>query len=310
LRYGQVGTGAALDTYQPQAVAPGFGAVDFTLGGRFACGIGTDDRVRCAGRNGDHQLGDGLTTDSTIPVMPVSTTAAVRVVAGARHACALTPAGDVECWGCVLHPGTQAPCPMTSDGFAITLPAPAVSITGSNRHTCALLADRTLWCWGDNSTGQLGDGTTTSSATVAVKAQIDEVVAVSGGREHVCALRTDRSVWCWGTGFGSAPAAINLTDIDEIAAGGFHTCARRGTTLWCWGSNGFGQLGDGTRTDRMAPGLVSLPPILGMSAGATHTCAIGANGEVYCFGQNVDGQVGIEDPMDVLSPATLRVACP
>ncbi len=104
--------------------------------------------------------------------------------------------------------------------------------------------------------------------------------------------------------------AIGLTDIDEIAAGGFHTCARRGTTLLCWGNNGFGQLGDGTRDDRAAPGLVSLPPILGVSAGATHTCAIGAGDALYCFGQNVDGQAGVEDPADVLSPATLRVTCP
>ncbi len=202
LRHGQLGTGAEIDTYQPQAVAPGFGAVDFTLGGRFACGIGTDDRVRCAGKNGDHQLGDGLTTDSPTPVTPLNVTASLRVVAGARHACAMTQSGDVACWGCVLHPGTQAPCPMVSDAFAITLPAPAVAITAGNRHTCVLLADRTLWCWGDNSTGQLGDNTTTSSPSVAVQAQVDDVVAVSGGREHVCALRSDRSVWCWGTGFG------------------------------------------------------------------------------------------------------------
>jgi alpha-tubulin suppressor-like RCC1 family protein len=94
----------------------------------------------------------------------------------------------------------------------------AVAVTAGGNHTCALLQDQTLACWGENTRGQVGDGSNESSAL---------------------------------------PVALFLADVQGVAAGGYHTCAyRMGGELLCWGANDKGQLGDDTVVDRNEPGKV------------------------------------------------------
>lgn len=181
-------------------------------------------------------------------------------------------------------------------------------------------------CWGNNEHGQLGDGTTTQRLTpVDVRGLMSGVSAIAAGAEHTCALTTTGGVKCWGTneagqlgnGAGgqgndrSVPVdVLGLTSgVSAIAAGGLHTCAliQGAGGIKCWGYNGLGQLGDGTRANRSTPvdasGLGG--GIDAVSAGWGHTCAPTAEGGVKCWGDNFYGQLG--DGLDGNRPTPVDV---
>jgi alpha-tubulin suppressor-like RCC1 family protein len=135
--------------------------------------------------------------------------------------------------------------------------ASAAPMTGFTRvetnanFTCALKSDTTVWCWGRNGSGQLGDGTTTDRSRPVQVANLTGVVSVdTGGNDFACALKSDE-------------------------------------TMWCWGSNGTGQLGDGTNTNRSRPVQVKdLTGVTQMATGYGHACAVKSNGTVSCWGWN------------------------
>ena len=187
----------------------------------------------------------------------------------AQKACALMDTGSVKCWslknnGEPLDLTPPAPVPGLSSGVT------AVTVSSSysdyyEGHACALLTDGGVKCWGANNNGQLGDGTTTPSATPASVAALGgKAIAVAAGSEHTCAVLETGSVQCWG-------------------------------------SNGDGQLGDGTREQSSVPLDVSglADAAVSITAGGAygsgvgpHTCALLANGGVQCWGSNEAGQLG------------------
>ncbi|MBI4705937.1 MAG: RCC1 repeat-containing protein, partial [Deltaproteobacteria bacterium] len=135
-------------------------------------------------------------------------------------------------------------------------------------YTCAVKADGTLWCWGSNGCGQLGDGTTQDkSSPVQVLALGTSAVAVAAGCDYTCAVKADGTLWCWGYNYygqlgdgttqdKSLPVEVKALGktVAAVAVGERHTCAvKTGGTLWCWGYNGTGQLGDGTTQDKTSP---------------------------------------------------------
>lgn len=189
---------------------------------------------------------------------------------------------------------------------------------------CTIRVDETLWCWGHNENGEVGDGTTTNRAVPTQVAGpggvgfLEGVVHVAGGFDHTCAARGDGTVWCWGYNGGGQLGDGTITDrltpvqvrgpggvgflqgAVRVMAGDYHSCALKDDqTLWCWGWNGLGQLGDGTTSNRHTPvqvlgpgGVGTLGGLVDASAGGEHTCAVGSSGEVWCWGQNDDGQLG------------------
>lgn len=186
---------------------------------------------------------------------------------------------------------------------------PATAVSAGYIHTCALTAAGGVMCWGDNTYGQLGDGTTLSRSTpVDVSGLTSGVSAVSAGSSHTCALMSSGNVMCWGSNaYGqlgdktntdhSTPVQVtNLSDdFIAVVSGFFHTCAL--TTaggVMCWGENAAGQLGDGTSTARNTPVAVSelSSGVTAITAGGWHTCALITSGEVKCWGNNSDGQLG------------------
>ncbi|KTC75158.1 protein with a bacterial immunoglobulin-like domain protein [Legionella birminghamensis] len=162
-------------------------------------------------------------------------------------------------------------------------------------------------CWGLNSSGQLGDGSTTSSnmpSTFAVG--ITDAEEISGGSSYTCALLRTGAIQCWGSNFSGdlgwgqpggslVPVFVSgISTATTFSAGESHACAVLSNgTIQCWGANGAGQLGDGTTTNRFTPVTVlGITNAVAVSAGLDHTCAVLATGQVACWGSNAFGQLG------------------
>ncbi|MGZ3457962.1 MAG: RCC1 domain-containing protein [Archangium sp.] len=170
--------------------------------------------------------------------------------------------------------------------------------------TCARLSDGAIYCWGNNTRGQLLDGTTTNSPRPLRVEGLSGVARLVMGVAHTCALLTDGTVACWGyntvgqTGHGAtstgveAPVRVRgLSAVVELASGDNHTCARvRDGSIWCWGSNESGQLGL-DRSARVQPLPVRLPDVpsaRALALGSRHTCVLAEEGSIRCWGWRQD----------------------
>lgn len=299
-------------TNTPVMDSPAIIAAGVSVGGQHTCGLTDSGGVKCWGKNDFGQLGDGTLTNRSTPVDVVGLTSGVSAIAaGYSHTCALTTSGGVKCWGNNLNGQlgdgsfSHQLTPVDVDGLTSGVNA----ITAGFFHTCAVTTSGAVKCWGRNNYGQLGDGTTTSRGLPTDVVGLDsDVSAIAAGEFHTCALNTADGVKCWGEngsgqmGDGTTTSRLIPVDVSglpsevsTIVAGEFHNCAL--ITLGgvkCWGSNGSGQLGDGTTTNRSTPvdvvGLAS--GAIGIAAGSSHTCAVAATGEVKCWGKNDFGQLG------------------
>ena len=183
------------------------------------------------------------------------------------------------------------------------------AVTAGAAHTCALTEGGGIKCWGANDYGQLGDGTTTDRTTpVDVVGLGNGVDAIAAGNWHTCALTEGGAAKCWGyNGYGQlgdGTTTNRATPVDvlglasavrAVAAGGGHTCAlTEGSGVKCWGANYYGQVGDGTTTNRTAPAdVVGLAGgVRAIASGLWHTCAQTEDGASKCWGYNGNGQLG------------------
>jgi alpha-tubulin suppressor-like RCC1 family protein len=239
---------------------------------------------------------------------------AKAIAAGSSYTCALTRSGGAECWGdnrfgqlgdgTISGPHQATPQPVAVHGLRRGIR----SISGGAQASCALLASGRVECWGLGLNGQLG-----AARQHTVRPMPVPIAGVKGARAivvadtHACALvRT--GVDCWGLdgqgqlGDGAVANAPRLArvkglgpEIQALAAGGIHTCAitERGR-VFCWGFNGSGQLGDGTRHERIHPVAVRglSGRVVEVAAGGLHTCALTATGVVECWGSNASGEIG------------------
>ncbi len=285
--FGRLGDGTNTDSNVPVDVSgltSGVAAV--SAGGYHTCALTTGGGVKCWGNNDIGQLGDGSNTNSNVPVDVSGLTSGVAAVsAGGAHTCALTTGGGVKCWGHntwgQLGDGSTTDSSVPVDVSGLTSGVAAVG--AGDRHTCALTTGGGVKCWGNNVLGQLGDGNggvgpeicflfdPCSTTPVDVSGLSSGVAAVSAGDRHTCALTTGGGVKCWGynswgqlgdgsTTDSSVPVDVSglTSGVAAVSAGGYHTCAlTTGGGVKCWGSNGFGELGDGTNTDSNVPVDVS-----------------------------------------------------
>jgi hypothetical protein len=216
----------------------------------------------------------------------------------------------------------------------VGLSSGVASVAGGIDHSCALTTAGAVKCWGDNEAGEVGDGTTTSRLTpVEVAGLGGGVEAIAAQFLHSCVLTVAGGVKCWGAGYGVTPVdvpgltsgvtaitpncaltAANAvrcwstdaglhtsavpgleTGVSALATSGLHGCALlTGGTVRCWGANDHGQLGDGTKTDRLVPAnVVGLKQgVVALGVGTTYSCAVNRAGGIQCWGGNGTGQLG------------------
>ncbi|PKZ65304.1 serine/threonine protein kinase [Gordonia terrae] len=168
--------------------------------------------------------------------------------------------------------------------------------------TCSI-RDGTAYCWGDNTAGQLGDGTTEARQTPTRVVDLSDVTAISTGGPNSCAIAAGLA-YCWGNndygqlGDGTTDARLTptrvagLADVTAISTANWATCAISAGAAYCWGTNDFDQLGDGSTANQYRPVRVAgLDDVTAISVGVNFTCAVAA-GDAYCWGLNDNGQVG------------------
>ena len=265
-----------------------------------------------------------ITPTNTIAayIAPVANDAPVELLV--NHQTVLAKAdGTVYAWGYNGFGGL-------GDGTVINRSSPEqignfVNVTQTSvggAHTLVLTAAGLVWGWGENNFGQLGCSITNHNTSVPVlitnQATLPGIRQVSAGGQHSLALDTNGFVWSWGGNFygqlgnGSItnsylPNQINknyLANITSIAAGGEHSLALGANgTVYGWGDNLYGQVGNGNYTNQLTPVIIgSLPPISALAAGDDHSLALGTNGNVYAWGYNVNGQLGNGTTTNSASP--------
>jgi alpha-tubulin suppressor-like RCC1 family protein len=271
----------------------------------------------------------------------------VQIDIGSSHACARTDDGRVWCWGRDLFgelgdDGTsESAVPVRVR--AVAGPGVLGGVTGlsvGGSHTCVVLTNHQARCWGDNSAGQLGNGTadTVENRPVVVQnasgsGPLTGVAQISAGINHTCAVLTDGQARCWGSGtFGQLgtgsdsevhrPRAVlgltgpgPLTGVALVAAGSAHTCAvLRNHEARCWGQASDGQIGTTAMIDfafrpRRVLNRMGTGPLTGVNAisvGDAHTCATLRNRQVRCWGLDTSGQLGNGPGGDRRLPAIVK----
>ena len=329
---GQLGDGTTVTRSTAQSVvdlSPGTTAL--TAGRRHTCALDRIGGVQCWGYNGFGQLGDGTAVDRHTPVNVGGLGAGVMgLQAGGEHTCAIGRGGGLKCWGSNLSGelGDGTTTDRASPVNVVGLQTGVIALAAGGKHTCALTSAGRVKCWGLNNFGQLGDGSTTDRLTpMAVAGLTARVVAIAAGDSHTCAVINTGGVKCWGLNdfgqLGDGSTANRLTPVDvgglttrvvAVAAGNGHTCAlTRAGGMKCWGSNFWGQLGDGTTTDHLTPAdVVGLATgVVASAANHLSACAMTSIGSLKCWGANLDGQLGDGTSIRRLTPVdTLNLSTP
>lgn len=254
-------------------------------------------------------LGNGTTTNSNTPSQVLVLTTATAISAGGWHSVALKNDGTVWTWGWNMDG-------QLGDGTIVDKVVPTqipnlsgvIAISAGTYHTLALKSDGTVWAWGDNISGQIGDGTVIDRTSPTQVLGLTGVVKIAAGRFFSLAVKSDGTVWTWGENlYGQLGNGTNtdshipvqvsgLSGITSATAatGAFHCIAvKNDNTVWAWGRNTYGNLGDGTVANKSTPVLMQgISNVNGLAAGTNFTLLTKSDGTFWACGRNASGQLG------------------
>lgn len=286
------------------------------LGATHTCALTNDGRVLCWGSEQVGQLGDGTMQYSSItePTLVLGLGGVAEIELGHAFSCALGNNSNVSCWGSNEHG-------QIGDGTTSTRTTPTeipglsgvTEIGLGGAHACAVIqTSGEMKCWGLNEDGQLGNGTTTTAKTPVSVPGLSKIARISLGGSHTCAIDSRGSLYCWGfnkygqvgdgtTNNRNTPVVVH-TGVKDVALGHLHTCAiKTDNSLLCWGINAAGQVGvdtsdkcaENTPCARSPTEVSGIKNVSSVSLGTGHTCALEQDGDLWCWGRNREGQLGI-----------------
>ena len=307
-------------------------------GSGYSLALASDGTVYAWGQNNYGQLGNGTTTDSNVPVAvktvgtPMEGKKIIQVSTKVWYSLALASDGTVYAWGLngsgQLGDGTitHSSTPVAVKTIGTPMEGKTiVGIAAGASHSLALASDGKIYVWGGNAYGQFGNGVTTTSSVVPVAVKTvgtpmdnKKIIQIHAGYYHSLALASDGTVYAWGQNtYGqlgnntminaNAPVSVQTIGtpmagkiIIQLAAGNSQSVALASDgTIYAWGWNMYGQLGNGTTVDTRIPVAVKVTgtPMAGkviaqVAASNAHTLAVASDGTVYDWGWNQYGQLG------------------
>jgi alpha-tubulin suppressor-like RCC1 family protein len=315
---GPLGDAGTPDAFVADASAvPTALALGDTHGCRIAGGV-----LSCFGSDPSGALGVGDTQPRQAPAPVTAATAFVDVIttelSPQESTCALDALGDLYCWGDntqgQLGQGDFAPhAPVPQ---RVSLPLKVQRLGAALFGTaCVIVSDGTLWCWGANGEGQLGLGDFPPLADQSAPQQVSpfsDWVTVAVGQGHACGIRDGGLTFCWGRNNlgqlgldAGAPGQLRAPQLvpgrfDQITVGQDATCALSGTRLFCWGALNE-QLPAVYGPTELDAGIAWAA----VSTNAFHTCGLDTQGQAYCWGRGIEGQLGQGDDQPRAAPARL-----
>ncbi len=256
------------------------GVLQLACGDFHSCALMADHTVKCWGRNKSGELGDGTTEDKKVPTAVPALEGVEEIALGANYTCARTKDRAVKCWGtgrlfsnAISTKSSPTPVGGVSD---------AAELKAGGYMTCARASGGAVTCWGlEKKPG----GEPKNAAAIATSAA------------HACARLEGGAVKCWGEGVwadGKSFSKPGITGAELVATGDGFACAVSGGNVSCWGRNDSGELGTAPDfDDHVKP--VAVPGVRGVkkiSAAESHTCVIGGDGALTCWGDNAESELG------------------
>jgi alpha-tubulin suppressor-like RCC1 family protein len=319
---GTAGAGSPSGGAQPENLALG---VFVDAGDSHSCAT-RFGALYCWGENAKGRLGLGDETNRDAPARVGGAANWVSVATGVAHTCALKDDGTVWCFGDntfgQLGQGTLQP---SSVPLPVALPGKVLELSAEANTACAVLEDGRLYCWGRNWEGNIGlnDQHPGVDQQSPVRSGSDSDWTLTGtGDGHTCGLRGAGLLFCWGRNTEANLGLGQTVDLQRrvatqvgsddawssVVSGQDASCAIRSAgLLFCWGGNSYATLGLGDRDARLAPSELGPPGGAGVwsqvSLDTFHACGVDAASKLYCWGRNLEGQLGTADNDDRLVPA-------
>jgi alpha-tubulin suppressor-like RCC1 family protein len=306
--YGQLGNGTTDNSLSPVPVTGSLTFTRITAGGDMTCALTPEGAAYCWGHG---SLGNGERASMSLVPVEVSGGHIFRTISANTNVCGVTTSNEALCWGSnqQFQAGTGV-----EDGSGGSLAPRAVA--GGHQFVevwtrylgaCGVTTDGEPLCWGWNAHGQVGDGTFEDRSSPVRVLGGHVFKTIKGGGISTCGLTPTGSAFCWGSnhrgalgnesveGYSTSPVEVSggLT-FATLASSLYVNCAvATDGTAYCWGWNQYGEVGDGTKTDRHTPTKVFGELVFASISGAYwHNCGVTPSGTAYCWGQNLYGQLG------------------
>lgn len=325
--YGMLGDNTTVGKSSPvQTISGGANWTMVACGGYHGSGIKSDGTLWTWGFNGNGPLGTGDRVATSSPVQTISAgTNWKQIFGSSQNSAAIKTDGTLWLWGSGGNGqlGTDSVLGVSSPVQTISGGTNWKMVSLGMNSAAAIKTDNTLWLWGYNGSGNLGDNTIVQRnspvQTISAGTNWRTVSVGTGSAAHTVAIKTDGTLWTWGrnsdgelgdntrTNKSSPVQTVSSgTDWKSVCAGGNYTAAiKTNGTLWSWGLNSYGQLGDNTTTRRSSPVQTAAGGtdwrLLGGSSYRT-TTAIKTDGTLWLWGRNNYGQLGDNTLIDKSSP--------